>query len=72
VQRTVIGGHRTPLDTYTAAIAVTMSLAFVVVLLAAGMLALEREEQAFSRLVRGSSRAARCWPRRSRSPRSRA
>jgi ABC-2 type transport system permease protein len=53
VRRTVIGGHRTPLDTYAAAIAVTLSLAFVVVLLGAGMLALEREEQAFSRLVRG-------------------
>jgi len=53
VKRTVIGGHRTPLDTYAAAIAVTLSLAFVVVLLAAGMLALEREEQAFNRLVRG-------------------
>lgn len=53
VKRTVIGGHRTPLDTFAAAMAVTLSLAFVVVLLAAGMLALEREEQAFSRLVRG-------------------
>jgi ABC-type transport system involved in cytochrome c biogenesis permease component len=35
------------------AIAVTVSLMFVTVLLAAGMLALEREEHAFGRLVRG-------------------
>ena len=53
VKRTIIGGKRTPLDTFAAAIAVTLSLTFVCVLLAAGMLALEREEQAFSRLVRG-------------------
>jgi ABC-2 type transport system permease protein len=53
VERTVVGGKRTPLDTFAAAIAVTLSLTFVCVLLAAGMLALEREEQAFGRLVRG-------------------
>jgi ABC-2 type transport system permease protein len=53
VHRTVIGGKRTPLDTFAIAVAVTISLMFVTVLLAAGMLALEREEQAFSRLVRG-------------------
>jgi ABC-2 type transport system permease protein len=53
VQRTVIGGHRTPLDTFAVAIAVTLSLTFVCVLLAAGMLALEREERAYGRLVRG-------------------
>jgi ABC-2 type transport system permease protein len=53
VQRTVIGGKRTPLDTFAVAIAVAISLMFVCVLLGAGMLALEREEQAFGRLVRG-------------------
>jgi ABC-type multidrug transport system permease subunit len=53
VQRTVIGGKRTPLDTFAVAVAVAISLMFVCVLLAAGMLALEREEQAFGRLVRG-------------------
>ena len=53
VQRTVVDGRRTPLDTFAVAVAVTVSLMFVCVLLAAGMLALEREEQAFSRLVRG-------------------
>jgi len=35
------------------AVAVTVSLMFVTLLLAAGMLALEREEHAFGRLVRG-------------------
>ena len=35
------------------ALAVTVSLMFVTLLLAAGLLALEREEQAFGRLVRG-------------------
>jgi ABC-2 type transport system permease protein len=59
VGRVVIGGKRTPLDTFAVAVAVTISLMFVTVLLAAGMLALEREEHAFSRLVRGLvSRAA--------------
>jgi len=53
VERTVVDGRRTPLDTFAVAVAVTISLMFVCVLLAAGMLALEREEQAFGRLVRG-------------------
>jgi ABC-2 type transport system permease protein len=53
VQRTVIDGRRTPLDAFAVAIAVTLSLMLVTVLLAAGMLALEREEHAFTRLVRG-------------------
>jgi ABC-type multidrug transport system permease subunit len=53
VQRTVIGGKRTPLDTFAVAVAVAISLMFVCVLLSAGMLALEREEQAYGRLVRG-------------------
>ena len=46
-------GPRTPLDTFAVAVSVTISLMFVTVLLAAGMLALEREEHAFGRLVRG-------------------
>jgi len=53
VQRTTLSGTTTPADSYAVAIAVVVSLMFVTVLLAAGMLALEREEQAFSRLVRG-------------------
>jgi ABC-2 type transport system permease protein len=53
VEQTVLNGSRTPLDAFAIAIAVTVSLMFVTVLLAAGMLALEREEHAFGRLVRG-------------------
>ena len=53
VRRTVLEGRRTPLDRFAVAVSVTISLMFVAVLLAAGMLALEREEHAFSRLVRG-------------------
>lgn len=53
VRQTIIGGSRTPLDAFAAAISVTVSLMFLTLLLAAGLLALEREEHAFSRLVRG-------------------
>jgi ABC-type transport system involved in cytochrome c biogenesis permease component len=53
VRQTIVDGKRTPLDTFAAAISVTVSLMFLTVLLAAGLLALEREEHAFSRLVRG-------------------
>jgi ABC-type multidrug transport system permease subunit len=53
VKRTVIAGHRTPLDAFAVSVSVTISLMFVTVLLASGMLALEREEHAFGRLVRG-------------------
>jgi ABC-2 type transport system permease protein len=53
VQQTIVKGGRTPLDSYAVAIAVSVSLMFVTLLLAAGVLALEREENAFLRLVRG-------------------
>ena len=53
VQQTVVEGDRTPLDAFAVAVAVALSLMFVTLLLAAGLLALEREEQAFGRLVRG-------------------
>lgn len=53
VDQTIIQGRRTPLDAFAVTVAVTMSLMLVCVLLAAGMLALEREEHAFARLVRG-------------------
>jgi ABC-2 family transporter protein len=53
VKQTIVEGKRTPLDTFAVAVAVTISLMFVTLLLAAGMLALEREEHAFGRLVRG-------------------
>jgi ABC-type multidrug transport system permease subunit len=53
VTQTELAGKTTPTDSYAAAIAVIVSLMIVTVLLAAGMLALERSENAYSRLVRG-------------------
>ncbi|MBA2516871.1 MAG: ABC transporter permease [Solirubrobacterales bacterium] len=53
VKTSVLDGDKTPLDAYAVAVSVAISLMFVTLLLAAGMLALEREEQAFARLVRG-------------------
>lgn len=53
VRRTTINGKRTPLDAFGVAVSVTVSLMFITILLAAGMLALEREENTFLRLVRG-------------------
>jgi ABC-type transport system involved in cytochrome c biogenesis permease component len=53
VDQHILRGRRTPLDAFAVAVAVTLSLMLVGVLLAAGMLALEREEHAFARLVRG-------------------
>ncbi len=53
VDKTVLSGRRTPLDTFAIALAVSVSLMFVCVLLASGLLALEREENTFSRLARG-------------------
>jgi ABC-2 type transport system permease protein len=53
VDSTIVKGGKTPLGSFAAAIAVTVTLMFVTLLLAAGALALEREENAFRRLVRG-------------------
>ena len=53
LRRTVLSGRATPLDAFAVSVSVTISLMFVTVLLAAGLLALEREEHAFGRLVRG-------------------
>ena len=53
VVQTALNGRTTPTDTYAVAIAVVVSLMFVTLLLAAGMLALERSENAYHRLVRG-------------------
>jgi len=53
VKETVLSGRRTPLDAFAIAVAVTVSLMFVCVLLASGLLALEREENTFTRLARG-------------------
>jgi ABC-type transport system involved in cytochrome c biogenesis permease component len=54
VRTTLLHGRRTPLDAYAVVVAVTISLMFVCVLLAAGGVALEREEHTLSRLVRGA------------------
>jgi ABC-2 type transport system permease protein len=53
VQEKAIGGTSSSLDVFGVEVAVMISLMFVTLLLAAGMLALEREEHAFGRLVRG-------------------
>jgi ABC-type multidrug transport system permease subunit len=53
VNLTQLSGKTTPTDQYAIAIAVIVSLMFVTLLLAAAMLALERSENAYARLVRG-------------------
>jgi len=53
VDKVAVGGAAPPLETFAIAVAATLTLAFVVVLLVAGSLALEREENAFPRLTRG-------------------
>jgi ABC-type transport system involved in cytochrome c biogenesis permease component len=53
VRSTVLSGSRTPLDAFAVALAVAVSLLFIAVLLASSVLALEREEQAYGRLIRG-------------------
>jgi ABC-2 type transport system permease protein len=52
VRSTLLHGRRTPLDTFAVVVAVTVSLMFLCVLLAAGGVALEREEGTLARLVR--------------------
>jgi ABC-type multidrug transport system permease subunit len=53
VTTTQLSGKTTPTDAYAAAIAVVVSLMFVTLLLASGLLAIERSENAYSRLVGG-------------------
>ena len=53
VHSKLLHGKRTPLDTYAVVVAVSISLMFLCVLLAAGGVALEREEHTIARLVRG-------------------
>jgi hypothetical protein len=53
VRERAIAGSGTALDVFGVEVAVIVSLMVVGLLLAAGMLALEREEHAFGRLVRG-------------------
>jgi ABC-type multidrug transport system permease subunit len=53
VDKQVVSGENPSLDSFAIAVAATVTLMFVTVLLVAGALALEREENAFSRLTRG-------------------
>ena len=53
VKQTVVKGGSEPLGDFAVVIAVAVTLMFITLLLAAGALALEREENAFRRLVRG-------------------
>ncbi len=61
VHSTLLHGRRTPLNTFAVVVAVTVSLMFLCVLLAAGGVALEREEGTLARLLRSplAGRAAR-------------
>ena len=54
VHTTLLHGRRTPLNTFAVVVAVTVSLMFIGLLLAAGAVALEREEHALGRLLRGA------------------
>jgi ABC-2 family transporter protein len=53
VDKQVVNTPTPPLEVFAIAVAATFTLAFVTVLLVAGSLALEREENAFPRLTRG-------------------
>ncbi len=54
VDKQVVAGQSSTLDVFAIAVAATVTLMFVTVLLVAGSLALEREENAFARVTRGS------------------
>ena len=53
IEKEVVNGSSPPLEIFAIAVAATLTLAFVTVLLVAGSLALEREENTFPRLRRG-------------------
>jgi hypothetical protein len=53
VRKVAVGGSAPPLEIFAIAVAAVLTLAFVVVLLVSGSLALEREENAYARLTRG-------------------
>jgi hypothetical protein len=55
VHSTLLHGRRAPLNTFAVVVAVSVSLMFVCVLLAAGGVALEREEHVLARLLRGAA-----------------
>ncbi len=53
VDSVLLHGRRTPLDTFAVVVAVSLSMMLLCVLLAAGAVALEREEHTLARLIRG-------------------
>jgi ABC-2 type transport system permease protein len=53
VDKQIVSGDAPSLDAFAISVAATVTLMFVTVLLVAGSLALEREENAFARLTRG-------------------
>jgi ABC-2 type transport system permease protein len=53
VEKVVVAGDASELDTFAIAVAATVTLMFVTVLLVAGSLALERDENTYGRIVRG-------------------
>ena len=53
VVQTQLAGRTTPTDTYAVAIAVVLSAMLLTMLLASGLLAIERTENAYPRLIRG-------------------
>jgi ABC-type multidrug transport system permease subunit len=53
VDKQVVAGSVPPLDTFAVAVAAAVTLLFVTVLLVSGSLALEREENTYTRLTRG-------------------
>ena len=53
VEKEIVSGDSPSLDAFAISVAATVTLMFVTVLLVAGSLALEREENAFPRLTRG-------------------
>jgi ABC-type multidrug transport system permease subunit len=57
VDSVLLHGRRTPLNTFAVVVAVDLSLMLVCVLLAAGGVALEREEHTLARLIRAPSGA---------------
>ncbi len=59
VHSALVHGRRTPLNTFAVVVAVSISLMFVCVLLAAGGLALEREDNTLARLTRNSPAPAK-------------
>jgi ABC-2 type transport system permease protein len=53
IEKEAVAGDVPPLDTFAISVAIAVTLMFVTVLLVAGSLALEREENTFARLTRG-------------------